>query len=856
MNRPSLPPSTPSPPPGSTAGVHEPGLDVASAWISEQVEALADALRRGEPMPVEELIARHPSTDDETTIRLIYEDVCLRRDAGQEVRTDEVIGRFPRWKDELAILLGCDRLLRPVSPGAGVSWPEAGSELGPHRLGTELGRGASGRTFLATEPGLADRRVVLKLIPDDQDEHLSLARLQHTHIVPLYSEHALPERGLRALCMPYLGGASLARILDELAPIPPAKRRGADLVEALDRSQGILPAPSPRIAPAPGAGPFRQYLDEASYVDAVCWIAACLADALQYAHARGLFHMDVKPSNVLIAGDGQPMLLDFHLARGPIGAGDWTIGRIGGTPGWMAPEQQAALEATRQGRPVPAALDSRCDIYALGLLIRAALTGSEADTAAGPQVARGPECASVGLRDIIARCLSADPAARYGEAAAVADDLRRHLNDLPLAGVPNRSLTERWRKWRSRSRGTLAWVSSVAGAVVTLSLLGAVYRQTADSVRSDLDDGRKLRAERKYPEAIRALSRGLERSRAVPLVPPFTGELNEQLDLARRGQQAAELHDAADLIRFRYGLAVPSAEEAETLNRLFARIWGGRQRLIAGGPHSLDAETEQGVRNDLTELAIVWADLRVRLAPPAAAAEARAEALRILNETDASIGASPALDRERRTLAAPPGAGQPRDEAMPPASSAWEHYDLGRSYLRAGRIDDARREFHRTLETRPQHFWSHFYEGLCAYHLGRFDDAVSCFRTCIALAPEASQCYYNRALASDSLGNADQARTDYTRALELDPRLAPAALNRGILSYKARRYGQARADFRRALANTADRSTRGRIYYNLALADLAEGDAPAALAGARKAVELGCADARTLVDRLRPESHN
>ena len=53
------------------------------------------------------------------------------------------------------------------------------------------------------------------------------------------------------------------------------------------------------------------------FSQAMCWIGASLADALQYAHERSLVHFDVKPANILLAADGQPMLLDFHLAREP-----------------------------------------------------------------------------------------------------------------------------------------------------------------------------------------------------------------------------------------------------------------------------------------------------------------------------------------------------------------------------------------------------------------------------------------------------------------------------------------------------------------------------------------------------------
>src|SRR6202041_3092726 len=100
-------------------------------------------------------------------------------------------------------------MLRPLSRAA--MFPDPGEDLGPFRLLAEIGHGACGRTYLAAEPALGNRLVVLKLIADDQEEHLSLARLRQTHIIPLFSEQSWPERRLRALCMPYLGGASLAR---------------------------------------------------------------------------------------------------------------------------------------------------------------------------------------------------------------------------------------------------------------------------------------------------------------------------------------------------------------------------------------------------------------------------------------------------------------------------------------------------------------------------------------------------------------------------------------------------------------------------------------------------------------------
>jgi len=454
-------PSSPSPALASSERCRDPESD----WVSRQVRAMAAAWARGEQITVEELLKQYTGLSTEKAIRLVYEEVCLRREAGEQVVTAEVMARFPQWKDELELLLGCDRLLWPLSRAP--EFPVAGEQLGPFRLLSELGQGASGKTYLAAEPALADRLVVLKVIPDDQEEHLSLARFQHTHIIPLFSEQTFPERGLRALCMPYLGGTSLARLLETLSDVPLERRRGRHLLEALGRVQAGNIA-----LPASDEGPYRRYLEQASYIQAVCWIVACLADGLHEAHAHGLVHMDVKPSNVLIAADGLPLLLDFHLARKPIKSGERVVDRLGGTPGWMAPEQAAALKAVSLGQLVPEPVNRRADLYSLGLLLCEALGGPGAsiEGAKGKPWHHRNSQVSPGLADIVRRCLAVKPAERYLDAATLADDLRRHLNDLPLRGVANRSFRERWRKWRRRrpsalARGT-AWTFTLAALIV------------------------------------------------------------------------------------------------------------------------------------------------------------------------------------------------------------------------------------------------------------------------------------------------------------------------------------------------------------------------------------------------------
>ena len=291
--------------------------------------------------------------------------------------------------------------------------------------------------------------------------------------------------------------------------VPADRRSGQSLLDVLDRAQQASPWPQS------GASPARRFLAQSSYVRAVCWIGACLADALQYAHERGLVHMDVKPSNILLTADGQPMLLDFHLAREPIPIGEPPADGVGGTPGYMSPEQEAMVAAMDSGRAVLAAVDARSDLYSLGRVL-AEMLGAEARRAAGarpPQSWRFMPEVSTGLADLIRKCLATDPNDRYPDAAALADDLRRHMADLPLRGVSNRSLRERWRKWCRRQpyelfRVKTLLVASCAAVTIAALVWVAFLAPRFRAAEQALLEGRVLLDRRDYPEAARALTRG------------------------------------------------------------------------------------------------------------------------------------------------------------------------------------------------------------------------------------------------------------------------------------------------------------------------------------------------------------
>jgi serine/threonine protein kinase/Tfp pilus assembly protein PilF len=836
------------------ADLPPPPSDPLEALAARLVEEMALAWRQGERPLAEDYLARHPELNGCPTAaaQLIYEEVCLREQDGQDQATAEVLHRFPQWRDELEVLLECHRLFRAEAPAP--LFPAAGGTLGELRLLAELGRGARGRVFLAVQPSLADRLVVLKLTPrlggGEGQEHLTLARLQHTYIVPLYWVQDFPARHLRALCMPYLGGATLDRLLSGL----PAGWDGRDLVRALDEIEkrrletaDYPESPSRRRRAAPA----RQFLARLSGVEAVCWIGACLADALHHAHERGLAHLDIKPSNVLLAVDGQPMLLDFHLAREPLQAHGPVPEWLGGTPVYMSPEQRLALEAVTDQRPLPVPVDSRSDIYSLGRLLYEALGGPVSLAPEGrgeegrlPLLRRCNPRVSVGLSDVIHKCLAPEPERRYADAAALAADLRRHLQDLPLRGVPNRSLAERWRKWRRRRPQSILRVG-LLGTLAGVLLAGAavVWTQQAQSYRaaeSDLAEGRRL-VEDRDPAAVAVLTRGLETARSTLGADELARSLLGQLRRAERAEKARQLHLLMDQVRFLHDWDTAPPAELRSLESQCRKLWEARDlvRPVATGDGQGERSAdEEQVRSDLLDLAIHRAVLRARAAEP----EALRAALQTLAEAEALFGPSVVLARQRQTWATALGDAEQAREAARQASAltprtAWEHYALGRYYLQTGgpgSLIDASLEFRRALALEPGAFWPNFYQGVCLYRQRRYEEAVAAFGRCAAELPDRGECFYNRALALAALGRTEEALADYDRAIEKAPRLAAAVLNRGLLHYREGRQTAALADLRRALELGADPAT---VHYNLALVHLARQERAKALDSLRLALQ-------------------
>lgn len=820
-----------------------PRVTSAPDLAARLTDEMAAAWERGERPRAEDLLALHDLSDDDA-IRLIYEEACLRREHDESSVTAEILGRFPRWRDRLALLLECDRLMRPL-PAA--QFPSVGDVLGDFHLQAEIGRGSIGRTFLACQRSLADRRVVLKATPLIHDEHLSLARLRHTNIVPIYFEQAVPDRRIRLIGMPYLGGATLSRVLGDeiLSATPPGLRTGRQILESLDRAAASLPRDDSF------EGPFRAFMAQASYVQVVCWIGACLADALQYAHAQNLIHLDVKPSNVQLAGDGQPVLLDFHLASAPIGPGRPAPDRLGGTVGFLSPEQQAAMDALGRGLPIEQPIDGRSDIYSLGLVLHQALGGAREPAAARDRsrptlVSLNPNV-SPGLSDVIEKCLERDPSNRYPDAASLAGDLRRHLSNQPLRGVSNRSPLERWRKWRRRSPIGVLRLALIPALVATIVVGVVLFRKWNREIDDALATAERHLANNRYDDAALTLKQALDLAAMVPMNAPRKQWLKAQSRRVENERIAAELHDLVNSLRF--SAASAGNEAARALLKRGQDVIALRDRFAESRNEPLSPESARRIKADLLDLAIIQASQAARATGGKEAGPRVAAGM--LLEARARLGSSPALGRDLGRYLAQIGESDPSPVAVPPRTP-WEHYDLGKSYLQSREIAAAEQAFRRSVELDPGEFWPQFYWGVCAYRLGRFHDAAGALSAAIALQPAAAECYYNRAKAYEGLNAVDRARADYSRALELKPTFADAALNRGTMAYREGRLDDALADLERARANAETPETLGLVAYNLALVHLKNGDRSTAGIYLKQAIKQGNAQAQALASRLDP----
>ena len=243
----------------------------------------------------------------------------------------------------------------------------AGDRAGDFDIVALLGRGASGEVYLARQRSL-DRRVALKVTRDETgDEARSMAHLEHPRIVQVFFESVDRERNLRYLCMQYVPGTTLQRVIEHLREFAPGSLTSQSLLDAIAAcGAGTELIDSDGFAA-------RTLIADSSYFSAVCWLIARTAEALDYAHSHNVLHRDIKPANVLIDSCGRPRLADFGLAlrtssvQNPAGTT-----AFGGTLPYMAPEHLDAVNSA--ATTGPESVEQRSDVYSLAVVAFELLT--------------------------------------------------------------------------------------------------------------------------------------------------------------------------------------------------------------------------------------------------------------------------------------------------------------------------------------------------------------------------------------------------------------------------------------------------------------------------------------------------
>ena len=427
----------------------------------------------------------------EDSAELIYAEYCLAESSDLIPDPADYLRRFPDHVDRLSRLFA---LHGAVSSTTLRDWaepaelPSTGDGIGPYQLLRELGRGAFARVFLAEQADLDHRLVVVKVSTKSTAEPQLLARARHPHIVEVLRHATTDDGGLHLVCMPFLGGATLASVLDARRAIGRPGRSGRDLLADLDRVS------APEFPSAELVRPAREVLAGLTHPKALAWIVARLAEALDHAYARGVAHGDLKPSNILLTAEATPLLLDMNLSTDHRADLDGRSGDLGGTLAYMAPERLKAI-ARAGGGPTSKAPDRhRADLYALGLVLLEALTGKAPEAPRGgpkdprdlaramaslrlelpgPLRGRGHRSIPPALRSILAKCLAPDPLDRHARGNELAEDLDLWRSDRPLAFAeePRRSILARRARQR---RSPLIGVALTLVAAVAVSLVASI----------------------------------------------------------------------------------------------------------------------------------------------------------------------------------------------------------------------------------------------------------------------------------------------------------------------------------------------------------------------------------------------
>ena len=505
----------------------------------------------------------------------LAEEFVNRFRGGERPAVQEYAAKYPEYADQIRDLFPALVALEQAAPApdsesvtsttgaATVCADGLPQQLGDYRIVREIGRGGMGVVYEAEQQSLG-RRVALKVLLRHaaQDarvlsrfrrESRAAAQLHHTNIVPVYDVGR--QGGLCYYAMQFIHGQALDEVFRELQHLRAGSDGGGAKAGA---AQGEHPAQSfwtyklkpggngdgaveheagtgPDAAtPVPGAAKLSATLPDRSELSSItsnfrryCRNVARLglqaAEALAYAHGRGIIHRDIKPANLLLDTTGVLWVSDFGLVKTQDPALTGT-GDLVGTLRYMAPER------------FKGECDARADVYALGLtlyellVLRPAFDGQDrlhlVDQIGRQEPARLRVLDSRVPRDLetlLTKAIEKDPRRRYPSAEALASDLRRFLADEPIQARRTGPL-ERLGRW-GRCNPLVAGLSAAVVLVAALGFLGVLGQWQVAVANEHQANANAAQAQKKEQEAnqqrdeaqrlrdeVRALNDRLERT--------------------------------------------------------------------------------------------------------------------------------------------------------------------------------------------------------------------------------------------------------------------------------------------------------------------------------------------------------
>jgi serine/threonine protein kinase/WD40 repeat protein len=585
-------------------------------------------------------------------------------ESGSNPDPDQFASRYPDLSADLREALEGLSLVRGLvgAPAAAGRRLENGCRLAGYRIVGELGAGGMGVVYEAVHVDL-DRPVALKVLDSRAtrdgnglrrflNEARTAAGLHHTHIVPVFDVGHVG--GLCYYAMQRIEGSGLDRVVKALrrdrstgAGSGSGRRSALVKPEPLYDISGLSAGDltGSRVADSPGLKRSRR--DDppppfepprgSGYYRWVAEVGRQAAQALAYAHRRGVIHRDIKPSNLLIDARGGIWVADFGLARRLADPNVTHSDSLIGTPRYMSPEQSRSSPT-----------DSRTDVYSLGATLYELLTlrpPFEGKTTAelieqiGGQEPISPRRHDPriprDLETIVLKCLAKRPSDRYEGAAELADDLQRFLS---LEPVKARRIGPIGRLWRlARRHPAITMVSTTAAAAILAVATVAYIRVVQERDRAVNAEQLSLKAlrEGKLSQAILMRSSTVpdRRERGLALIREAAG-MKPDFDLRAR------LRDEA--IEF---LALRDVEKRPELPT-------GRTLGMAFGPEERDSPRMATVSDD-GQTFTLWSTADGKpLGEAIPAGPPRPER----RERDMERGGGPARFGQRIAIAGPQGA--------------------------------------------------------------------------------------------------------------------------------------------------------------------------------------------------------